>query len=169
MPSHACPLRFVAALWKPVPPGFFLYAWRDRELDRRPGSPARVGGSGCWARRLRCSRLRTDDRAARSRGAALRWTAEGGCRYVNLWRRASFCGLSAIGLARAMIVGTVSAFFITTLGSSIGTAHVERGFFDDLAQRVEMLEGFFGGGVAEDYGELFASAAEGLAVASYFG
>src|SRR5271169_6332706 len=77
-----------------------------------------------------------------------------------------FCGLSAIRLTCPKIVPKIASFLGNSLGSSIGAAHVERGFRDDLAQRVQMVEGFFGGGVAEDYGELFAAAAEGLAIAS---
>src|ERR1019366_2718578 len=81
-----------------------------------------------------------------------------------------FCGLSAIRLRRAAIASCLGisfgSSFASSHGSSLGASHLKRGFLDDLAQRVQMVEGFFGGRVAEDYGELFASAAERLAVAS---
>src|ERR1017187_2468619 len=85
-----------------------------------------------------------------------------------------FRGLSAIRLARPEVVSKVlGCFFGCSFGSSVcssvGAAHMKRGFFDDLAQGVQMFEGFFGRGVAKDYGELLASAAEGLAVAGDFG
>src|ERR1700674_2160920 len=81
------------------------------------------------------------------------------------------CGLSAIRLACSR--AAIAAFFSTLpgsfLGSSISAAHLKRGFLDALAQRVQMLERFFGGRVAKDYGELFASAAEGLPVSADIG
>src|SRR6202521_5910568 len=73
------------------------------------------------------------------------------------------CGLSAIRLAcsRAAIAAFFSTLLSSFLGSSISAAHLKRGFLDALAQRVQMLERFFGGRVAKDYGKLFASSAEG--------
>src|ERR1019366_7782245 len=73
-----------------------------------------------------------------------------------------FCGLPAIRLNRAAIASFLSTF----LGSSVSAAHMKRGLLDYLAKGVEMLERFLGGSVAKDDGELFASAAESLAVAS---
>jgi len=75
------------------------------------------------------------------------------------------CGLSAIGWDGS----AVAALLFGALGSSIRATDVESGLFDVLAEGFKMIEGFFSGSVAEDDGELFASAAEGLAVASDIG
>src|SRR5271157_6120292 len=79
-----------------------------------------------------------------------------------------FCGLSAIRLScpHPAITSALGASLFTSFGSSVSAADLKRGFLDDLAQRIQMLERFFGGSVAKDDGELFASAAERLAVAT---
>src|SRR5580658_6794782 len=83
-----------------------------------------------------------------------------------------FCGLPAIGLpgSHPTITTALRAFlrnsFCVLRRSPIRTTHLKRGFLDDLAQRVQMLERFFGGSVRKDDGELFTAASESLAVAT---